>query len=145
MILDYYLRSFAANKLFLCREKLYLAPSVVTIPCDDVMEHPEQGPSSSFRDLLHLRTQYLAHTKRRVPKSGSSGTAARFPGRSARNPPEWLRPALDATHLPPRVASQAGLNHSGGLAHPMRSLYRVMEGLSRSTYVLRSNKILLDP
>ena len=29
--------------------------------------------------------------------------------------PEWLRPALDATHIPPRVASQVGLNHSGSL------------------------------
>ena len=27
-----------------------------------------------FRDLLCLRTQFLAHTKRRVPKSRSSGT-----------------------------------------------------------------------
>ena len=40
------------------------------------MYHSEQGPSSSFRDLLYLRTQFLAHTKRRMPKSGSSGTAA---------------------------------------------------------------------
>ena len=35
-----------------------------------------------------------------------------------RNPPGWLRPVWDATHISPRVASQAGLNHSGGLAHP---------------------------
>ena len=39
-------------------------------------KHPEQGPLSSFRDLLHPRTHFLAHTKkRRVPKSESSGTA----------------------------------------------------------------------
>ena len=25
--------------------------------------HPEQGSSGSFRDLLHLRTHFLAHTK----------------------------------------------------------------------------------
>ena len=36
--------------------------------------HSAQGPSSAVRDLLCLRTQFLAHTKRRVPKSGSSGT-----------------------------------------------------------------------
>ena len=38
--------------------------------------HPAQGPSCAFRDLLCLRTQFFAHTKRRGPKSGSSGTAA---------------------------------------------------------------------
>ena len=40
------------------------------------MNNPEQGPSSLFRDLLYLRTHFLAHTKRRVPKSGFSGKAA---------------------------------------------------------------------
>ena len=30
--------------------------------------HPVQGPSSVFRDLLCLRTQFLAHTKRHVQK-----------------------------------------------------------------------------
>ena len=96
--------------------------------------HPEQDPSSSFRDLLHQRTQFLAHTKRCVPKSGSSGT--------------WLRPAWDATHLPPRVASHAGLNHSGGLTHPKYScsgwsLWRLLVDLGQHQMPLKSLQNIL--
>ena len=36
----------------------------------EVQSHPAQGPSCVFRDLLCLRTHFLAHTKRRVPKVG---------------------------------------------------------------------------
>ena len=48
-------------------DRTYLPPA---------LPHPAQGPSWAFRDLLCRRTQFLAHTKRRVPKSWSSGTAA---------------------------------------------------------------------
>ena len=41
------------------------------------------------------------------------------------SPPEWLRPAWDATHLLSCAASQTGLSHYGDLCAPKRSLSRV--------------------
>ena len=83
-----------------------------------------EGKTHTHIDEVSLKVGELAIF---LSVSGASKTQERGRGvnpflstffKNARNPPEWLRSAWNATHLPPRVASQAGLNNSGGLAHP---------------------------